>query len=377
MKLQKPCIIDTTLRDGEQAPGVVYSLEEKLTIAYYLDKIGVEELEVGIPAMGGEAIEHINAIVNQSLKLNISTWCRAKKDDIDMAARTNAAIVHISFPLSSIHLETLSKDNNWVFKSIPLIINYAKNKFKHVSIGIQDAGRVTKDTLFQFIEEVVKYEPYRIRIADTIGGLAPIDVQELITEVLEKSKGIPIDFHGHNDLGMATANAITALQTGCKYVSTTINGIGERAGNAATEEVIMGLIKSSKFRTYYSTASIAKLSDYVFYVSGRTKHESKPITGDLVLTHESGIHTRSLIKNHKAYELFNGKEIGKTTRFVYGKFSGRAAIEHLLRKKGVYCGSEMADVFLKKIQHLSVVNKKSFTENEVLEYFIEQMLSHN
>lgn len=323
-------IIDATLRDGEQAPGISFSREQKVKIARMLSEIGVDEIEAGIPAMGEEERADIRALTSLELPIPVIPWCRALESDILLAAECKAGGVHISFPVSSILLGAMSKDRAWVLENLKSLVDLARMHFNFVSVGAQDAFRADPGFLSRFYTIAARCGVRRFRIADTVGTATPSRVKKTIGKLRSLGCGLPVEFHGHNDLGMATANALTAAEAGAEAVSVTVNGLGERAGNVPLEEIAMVLRLEDKFECDIRTRSLMELCRFVAEASRRRIPESKPVTGDSAFAHESGIHCAALLENPLSYQPYLPESIGKKgCRFVLGKHSGGRIIRHI------------------------------------------------
>ena len=329
-------IIDTTLRDGEQAPGVFFDRVDKLAIARALDHAGIHELEIGTPVMGPEVRKDIRAIAGLGLHSRLSVWCRGRMDDLTAAARCNVGGVHFSFPVSPIHLKTLGKDPDWVFSQMEALVSRAGSYFDQVTVGAQDATRADRDFLLAFAARARAASIHRLRIADTVGIARPETVTDLIRCISVAVPELPLEFHGHNDLGMATANALCALEAGAEAVSVTVNGLGERAGNTALEQIAMALHQHPYLNCEVDTTSLMPLCRMVADASGQTIPPAQPVVGKRVFSHESGIHCHAMFRDTRTYEPFTPQLAGHTSRcFVLGAHSGAAAIRHLLNDAGI------------------------------------------
>ena len=360
-------IIDSTLRDGEQAPGVVFSLKEKLHLAGLLDDVGIDEIEAGIPAMGEEVIGTIRRIVRLKLASRILVWSRALRKDVDLAARTDADAIHIAFPLSDIQLSAMGKEWGWVKENVPAMVEYASRYFKYVSVGAQDASRCGYGRLVDFIGMVVKTNACRLRIADTVGSLTPVATMELLRSIRADWPSLDIDFHAHNDLGMATANSVTAWQSGARSISVTVNGLGERAGNASLEEFLMAVSLHGGVNKY-DTSRLYSLCRYVSDISGRPIPPGKAVCGEMAFSHESGIHAKATCKNPLSFQLYNGEAVGRETfHTLFGTHSGTGALKYLLEQHHIFACDTVISLLKKEICRLSREKHTSLSSSEVLQ----------
>jgi homocitrate synthase NifV len=364
--IRPPKIIDSTLRDGEQAPGVVFTLEEKLHIAALLDECGVKEVEVGTPAMGDDEIRVIREIVYSGFHFDKLCWARAKETDIAASSRTGANRINVSFSVSDIQLSALGRDRQWVMQQIKPILTLARKEFDFVAVGAQDASRADREFLDEFIAACLAEGADRIRLADTVGIMNPVTTAELFSSVSNHYPFVDFEFHGHNDLGMATANSLVALLSGASSVSATVNGLGERAGNAFLEELTVALKVSSGIDTGIHLPDLQQLCRYVAEVSFRLVSVSKPITGQNVCRHESGIHCRSLLNNELSYQPFRAEEIGRQTEMVIGKHSGRALINDFFRRKKIELNEAESLVLTDRVKQLSSQKKRALNEEELV-----------
>jgi homocitrate synthase NifV len=366
----KQYLIDTTLRDGEQAAGVVFSLDEKIKIARSLEDLGITEAEIGTPAISTQEEKHIKTLVQQGFKFDALCWSRATVSDIMAAKRTGVKRISISFPVSDIQLAAIGKDPKWVLSQMKTMIGLACNHFDFVGIGAQDASRANPQFLQEYISRASFLGVERVRLADTVGIMNPFSVYEMVSRYREIYPEIDFEFHAHNDLGMATANSIAALQAGCNSIDVTINGLGERAGNAPLEEVAAAAKFSLNQNLGINLKNINEACSYVEQVSKRRVSQTKPITGDLITSHESGIHCRSILNNPMSYHAFDPSEVGKTSQFVIGKHSGVASVLDTLANMGIYLSNEQGREILPKVKMLAETKKKSINNDELRELII-------
>lgn len=368
---EKIYIVDTTLRDGEQTAGVVFANQEKVTIASMLSDVGVDQLEVGIPAMGGDEKEAIKEIVKRNKKSSIMAWNRAVIKDIEQSIDCGVDAVAISISVSDIHIKhKLKTSRAWVLESMVTAVEYAKKNGLYVSVNGEDASRADRDFLVEFINIAKAAGADRFRYCDTVGIMQPFKIREDINYLFEKT-GFDIEMHTHNDFGMATANAIGGLMGGATHVGVTVNGLGERAGNAALEEVLMALMFVYDYKGDIDTKMFREVSEYVSRASGRILPVWKAIVGDNMFAHESGIHADGAIKNPKNYEAFDPDIVGSQRQIVIGKHSGRAGIINKFKEYGIELDSESSQVILEMVRESSVRVKRTLFDKELVEIYKE------
>lgn len=359
-------IDDTTLRDGEQTAGVAFSLDEKKRIARMLDEIGVGELECGIPAMGKEEQRSIKALVDMGLKARLITWNRALIADIQASLDCGVEAVDISLSVSDIHIEKkLGKSRHWVKEQLKRALGFAKQHDLYVSVGGEDASRADQNFLLELLQIAETEGADRFRFCDTLGILDPFVTYDRIKFLADRTR-LDLEVHTHNDLGMATANALAGIRAGARFVNTTVNGLGERAGNAALEEVVMALKHACGAELEIDTGRFVELSRLVGRASGRPVPEWKAVVGEKVFSHESGLHADGVLKCPQNYEGFRPDEVGLTRHLVLGKHSGRHALLERLQRLDVNPATIAVHRLLEEVRHVSQTRKRPVTDQELL-----------
>jgi homocitrate synthase NifV len=362
-------IDDTTLRDGEQTAGVVFANKEKVRIAKLLDEIGIDQIEAGIPAMGGDERDVIEEIAHLGLRASVLGWSRANTTDIKTTLETGVDAIAISLATSDIHIETkLQKDRPWVLSTIREAVACAKaqNPDAYVSVNAEDASRTELGFLVEYAKAAKAEGADRLRFCDTIGLMEPFRTYQVIKALREES-GLEIEMHTHNDFGMAVANAIAGIHAGATWVNVTVGGLGERAGNAALEEVVMALKYVEGFeQIQFDTKRFRELGEYVAQAAGRTIPVWKSIIGTNMFAHESGIHADGVIKNPKTYEVFAPEEVGLSRQIVIGKHSGSKAILLKFDEYGIDLTPEQAAAMLPLVRTMSIELKRSLYDKELI-----------
>jgi len=373
-------LVDTTLRDGEQAPGVVFSPLQRIELARQLAACGVPEIESGTPAMGAAeqaALRELNLV---GLRVRLTAWCRATEEDLEAARACGFRSVHISLPSSPILLDALGRDEAWVFQTLETLLHRGAQSFPtigkktnkpaspvpmvgkksmppchgfdFVSVGAQDASRTNTSTLIRIAETVKKLGGARFRLADSVGCWNPLTVSKVVRQIRAAVPTLRLGVHMHNDLGMATANTLAAIQSGATDADVTVNGLGERAGNAPLEQVAMALRTLPEFDHGLRTERLYALCNEVARCAGREIPPAQPITGSDVFRHESGIHVQALLNNRRSYEPFAAAAVGRSPdlNVTAGKHSGTASLMYLMKQSGVTLKKEEAGELLTRVR---------------------------
>jgi len=329
-------ICDVTLRDGEQTPGVSFSCEEKVKIAQMLDSVGVEVIEAGFPAVSQNEKQCVKTIANLGLEARVCGFCRAREQDIQTAIDCDVEMVSIFIPTSELHVRLkFKKPREQVLEDALTMIDFARDHGVQVRFAAEDASRTDLPFLKEVYRGAAEHGAVLLSFADTVGCLIPTEMYRIMTDLVA-SVDKPFCAHCHNDMGCAVANTITAAEAGAFQLHTTVNGIGERAGNASLEEVLVALRMKGNIERY-DLSHLTELSHMVEKFSGITLPRNKPVTGELAFSHESGIHIAAILQDPATYEYFPPGMVGSERKFILGKHTGKKALEHVMASLGCEC----------------------------------------
>ena len=326
-------ICDVTLRDGEQTPGVSFSCEEKVDIATLLDEIGIEVIEAGFPAVSANEKQCVKTIANLGLDARICGFSRAREQDIQTAIDCDVDMVSIFIPTSELHVRLkFKKPREQVLEDALKMIDFACDHGVQVRFAAEDASRTDLPFLKEVYLRAAEHGALLLSFADTVGFLIPSEMHRIMTDLVA-SVNRPFCAHCHNDMGCAVANTITAAEAGAFQLHTTVNGIGERAGNASLEELLVAL-RMKKGIDRYDLSRLTELSHMVEKYSGVPLPRNKPVTGELAFSHESGIHIAAILEDPASYEYFPPDMVGSERKFILGKHTGKKALEFVMASIG-------------------------------------------
>jgi len=371
-------LLDTTLRDGEQAVGVIFSPREKRQIASLLASIGIPAIEAGFPALGPEEQACIMAVVDAELKtmngqpLDVYAFARARRDDIRASADcgVNGVVISISTSESHIHRK-FQHQKGWVVERVSEAAQEAASAGLKFTVSAEDASRTELAMLIEFFQHAEGLGAERVRYCDSLGIEDPYTTYKRI-KYIDQEIGLPIDMHMHNDFGMATANALAGVRAGAGGVIGSIGGIGERTGNSPIEEVTMALKHLYDVDLEIDTARFREIAEYVAQASQRAIPIWKAIVGTNVFAHESGIHADGILKHPDSYEAFSPDEVGLERQIVIGKHSGSASVVHKFKKEfDIQLDNAAAQKLLEKVRAAAVELKRPLFTKELMMLYEE------
>ena len=364
-------IIDTTLRNGEQTAGVVFSKHEKIRIAKMLDEIGIPEIEIGTPALGDVEKDIIKNILKSGVKAKLYAYCDADPAGIEAAADLGVENIIINISTSDIHIKKKYKKNRtWVVNTLREAMRTARQRDLSFIVSAEDATRTDLEFLLKLVTLAKKKGAQRFRICDTVSKFDPFRTFMNINTI-NTAIDFPLEVYNHNDFGMATANAMAAIRGGAVSLVVSVGGLGDGTGNAAMEEIVMAMRYLEDLEMGIETSKFREIAEYVAKASARAIPIWKAIVGTNVFAHESGIHADGVIKNPKNYEAFNPAEVGLTRQLVVGKHSGSHTILHKFKEYDIELTDKEANDILAMTRTMSVDLKRPLFDKELMYIYKE------
>jgi homocitrate synthase NifV len=360
---------DTTLRDGEQAPGVAFSAETKVAIFDALVAAGVRWIEAGIPAMGGQDVRAMRTMLERRDEVQLVGWNRGVVEDLRYTISLGFRAVHLGLPTSGLHLKhSVKKDRTWLLRTAQDMIKLAKDEGCFVSISAEDTGRTEIGFLQEYAVAVREAGADRLRLSDTIGILDPRQYAERVRAVASASD-IDLQTHCHNDFGLAVANTLAGLDAGARYFHVTVNAVGERAGMPDLAQTVLALRQFHDRDLGVDLTALHHLSELVADACGQTVAPWQPIVGSNVFAHESGIHTNGMLSESSTFEPFPPELVGGERKLVVGKHSGRAMLRHVLDAEGVDVQDALLGDLLVDVRETAIRNRSIVTTDELVRLY--------
>jgi isopropylmalate/homocitrate/citramalate synthase len=352
---------DCTLRDGEQAPGVFFTLEEKLAIAAMLDATGVDLIDAGMPSVSKEERAALAALVARNLRARVAATVRALRSDVDLAVECGVKEVFLFMPVSPQHLQhKFGIDLDTARARIDDAVGYAVERGLRVHFVAEDSVRAAPEQIAQVFDRVAELGAVSAIICDTVGVMTPQTMERYVRTLrAHMTRTLTLGIHCHNDYGLATANTLAAVSAGCTLVTSTVNGLGERAGNAVFEEVVCALDDLYDADIAIDKSMLNPLSQAVAQASGMFIMPTKPVVGHNVFRHESGVHVDGMLKDPSTYESICPEPLGRSHEYVLGKHSGSGLIDALLAEKGIVCTPEQTARILDRVKAIKISTSKA------------------
>ncbi len=359
-------IIDSTLREGAQTPGVAFSLAARVAIARLLDRLGIEEIELGIATPRDRDLNELMRRCRGAIRSSrLALWCRCRPEDIDHAVRLGPDVLSLSIPASDLHIhDRLGRDRQWVEEKLRQAIEQAIHRgIPLVSVGLEDATRAEPPFLIRLARIAAEAGAQRLRLADTVGIASPAMITSLVREM---ARCCPLDIgvHTHNDFGMATANAIAALEAGAHWVDATVLGLGERAGNSRLEEIV-GYLALGRDSRSYRTQYLRSLCAMVAKTANRPIADTHPVVGEAIFTCETGLHLQGLLRNPATYEPYDPIRVGGQRRLLFGGKTGKKAIMAKLGSLGINAGTCEAERITSLVRLHADLEKRPLKDEEI------------
>jgi isopropylmalate/homocitrate/citramalate synthase len=365
----KLSIVDCTLRDGEQQAGIAFTKDDKIQIAKKLDEIGIPEIEAGMPAVSEEDATAVREIVLAGLKARIAALARPIKADIDILVECGVWCATISIPIGDLQRKfKLGWNDETYIRTLLETAEYAKKRGLYVNISPYDTTRVSQKFLMKVLREIVNAGTVdRVRLVDTVGSASPLAIKYLVWKMKSVLGDIPIEIHCHDDFGMATACSIAGAEAGVEYISTTMNGVGERAGNAPTEEVLIALRFLYGIDLGVKLEKLTETSRLVEELSGVKLQFHKAVVGKHAFSHESGMVVAGVLKNNFVGEAYIPEAVGQTREILIGKKSGAKALVNKLDSRGIVLPKEKISELLQRVKSFAIANKRALVDEEFFE----------
>jgi 2-isopropylmalate synthase len=362
---------DTTLRDGEQMPGISLTVEEKVQIGMALDELKVDYIEAGFAAVSPEEAEAVRRIARDAAYAEVASLARANKADIDAAVDADVDMVHVFIATSDIHMKyKLRMTRDEVLRRITESVEYAKSRGVRVLFSAEDATRSDLGFLVEAFRTAIEAGADEINVPDTVGVMTPSRMRYLVGHLKAELPPVPMHVHCHDDFGMAVANTIAAIEAGAEVAQVTVNGFGERGGNAALEEVaaaarfLLGREVGLRMERLYETSRL------VARLFGIQLQPNKAVVGDNAFSHESGIHVHGVLNNPFTYEPMMPEAVGNRRRIVLGKHSGRHSVEWALKQMGLEPSPELVDYILRRVKDYAA--RKRPVDEKAIKAFVEE-----
>lgn len=373
-RIEQPIeVLDTTLREGEQPPGVVFSPDQKLEIAAALDAFGIHWLSVGFPAVSAEERETARRLVEGGFSFKTAALCRLLPSDVDATVDVGVDLVSLFLGGSDSHLhDKLRMDESTALDKIEAAVSRSREHGALTAFGVEDFSRTPLPRLLRFLQAAVDAGADQLTLPDTLGVLTPPSSRRIVRLLKALFPTTPLVLHFHNDLGLALANTLAGLEAGADVVHVTINGVGERSGNTCLEELAVALAVKYGRDLGFHLDHLTGLSDMVHKASGTQPPAHKPITGRWCFTHEAGIHVAGILSNRECYQPYPPALVGRQHEIVFGKHSGGKGVEYLAAAHDLPLSDALRNEIVARIKHAAETGDGTVAEEDILAWIREE-----